>query len=159
MKAMTCSTYSSRPKRPSDSGTSRALCQSVMYTSWSASMVRAVSLSSVAKWPDSGATISTLGRAASTASPRSSRTKRCSVQKAWRCTATSRTGTSRSPTRTESMPNEGRWCVSRRRENTSQAAASLRVAGLRTGTQSGLVSSEAPKRAAFCIGPSHSFCS
>ena len=46
------------------------------------------------------------------------------------CTATSRTGTSRSPMRTESMPNDGRWCVRRSRENTSQAAASLRVAGV-----------------------------
>ena len=93
-------------------------------------MVRAVSFSSVAKWPDSGATISTFGRCVSAASPRSSRTKRCSVQKGSACTAISRTGTSRSPTRTESMPNEGRWCVRRRRENTSQAAASLRVAGV-----------------------------
>ena len=35
--------------------------------------------------------------------------------------------------RTESMPNDGLWCVSRSRENTSQAAASLRVAGVCSG--------------------------
>ena len=32
---MMCWVYSSRPKRPSSSGTSRTLCQSVTWTSWS----------------------------------------------------------------------------------------------------------------------------
>ena len=49
---MTWSMYSSKPKRPSASGMSRALCQSVRYTSWSASIVRTVSRNSVAKCPD-----------------------------------------------------------------------------------------------------------
>ena len=43
------------------SGTSRALCQSVMKTSCSGSMVRTVARNSVAKWPDNGATSSTRG--------------------------------------------------------------------------------------------------
>ena len=90
--------YSSRPKRPSDSGTSRALCQSVMCTSWSTSMVRTVSISSVAKWPDSGATISTWGRGGSLAAGGSARSKRNKVPNAVLCTAFSRTGTKRSPT-------------------------------------------------------------
>ena len=41
--------------------TSRALCQSVMQTSWSGSIVRTRLRSSVAKCPDSGATTRTCG--------------------------------------------------------------------------------------------------
>ena len=56
-----CSTYSSKPKRPCQMPTSRALAQSVMCTSCSGSSTRTVSRSRVAKWPLSGATSSTLG--------------------------------------------------------------------------------------------------
>ena len=52
----TWSTSSSSPNGPCSSPTSRALCQSVTWTSWSGSMVRTVSVSRVAKCPDSGAT-------------------------------------------------------------------------------------------------------
>ncbi len=45
--------------------TSRTLCQSVMKTSCSGSIVRTVERSSVAKWPDSGAINSTRGCACS----------------------------------------------------------------------------------------------
>ena len=76
-------------------------------------MVCAVSASSVAKWPDSGATISTRGKVwpPSPASATSWRSKRSSVPKALRWITRSVIGTSRasapSPTVTERMPKPG----------------------------------------------------
>ena len=61
VNSISVSMYSSSPKRPCCKPTSRALCQSVMYTSWSCSSVRAVSRSRVAKWPERGATSITGG--------------------------------------------------------------------------------------------------
>ena len=58
---MRYSMYASKPKLPSASATSRALCQSVTQTSCSGSSVCTVPRSSVAKCPDSGATSSTFG--------------------------------------------------------------------------------------------------
>ena len=55
------------PKRPCMIEISRALCQSVMKTSCSGSRVRTVARSSVAKWPESGATSSTRGCGVSSA--------------------------------------------------------------------------------------------
>jgi hypothetical protein len=106
-KSIRCSMYSSSPKRPAASGTSRALCQSVTWTSWSASIVRAVSRSSVAKWPDIGATSSTRGCGVAT-----SFLKCSSVPNGVTCAASSVTATSRLPDRMLWMPNGGRLCVS-----------------------------------------------
>ena len=61
---ITCSTYSSSPKRPADSGTSRVVPVGDVDVVVGGAQC-AVSLSSVAKWPDSGATIITAGRSAS----------------------------------------------------------------------------------------------
>ncbi len=97
-------------------GTSRALCQSVMYTSWSASIVRAVSRSSVAKWPDIGATISTGGPGP--ACP-------CGNAATWQngvlVTASSRTRTSRSSDR-DRVEAEGRAHVRERASSEDFAA-------------------------------------
>ena len=70
-------TYSSRPKSPAESGTSRALFQSVMWTSQSASMVCTVARRSVAKWPDIGATMSTLGCGVARSFSKRSRRQNC----------------------------------------------------------------------------------
>ncbi len=95
--------YSSKPNRPAVSGASRALCQSVMKTSCSGSMVRTVARSSVEKWPESGATMSTRGCDASM-----SFLKWSSVPNGVDAAASSRTSTSRLPTVTEPMPKGGR---------------------------------------------------
>ena len=79
--------------------TSRALCQSVMQTSCSGSIVRTRLRSSVAKCPDSGATTSTRGWAIVHIL-----LKRSSVPKGVTDTGSSVTATSRLPTRTLSMP-------------------------------------------------------
>ena len=77
-------------------------------------MVRTVARSSVAKWPDSGATSRTRGCATSM-----SFWKCSSVPNGVTCAATSRTSTSRLPTMTLSMPNGGRVWVRRAREISS----------------------------------------
>jgi hypothetical protein len=98
--------YSSKPNRPAVSGTSRALCQSVMNTSCSGSMVRTVARNSVEKWPESGATIKTHGCDASI-----SFLKWRSVPNGVEAAASSRTSTSRLPTVTEPIPKAGRVWV------------------------------------------------
>ncbi len=70
-------------------------------------MVRTVLRKSVAKCPESGATISTRGCAVSI-----SFLKRSSVPKGVTCAASSRTSISRFPTVTLSMPKGGRVWVS-----------------------------------------------
>ena len=70
-------------------------------------MVCTVARSSVAKWPDSGATMSTRGCAVAM-----SFLKCSSVPNGVVCAASSRTSTSRLPTMTEAMPNGGRVWVS-----------------------------------------------
>ena len=64
---MRCSTCSSRPNRPAETGTSRALCQSTTKTSWSASIAETVPRTSVAKCPASPGTTSTFGLGCRTA--------------------------------------------------------------------------------------------
>ena len=106
MNDITCSTYSAKPKRPADSGTSRGLCQSVMYTSWSASIARTVPRSSVAKWPDIGATISTRGCGVAVC------LRKCSSEpNGVRFTNSSVTATVSPSTCTVPMPHGGRLCV------------------------------------------------
>ena len=121
VKSTRCCTYSSRPKRPAASGTSRALCQSVTCTSWSASMVRTVSRRSVAKWPDIGATKRTRGPRAPW---RLRKRRRVPKGVAWITSSSTGTGT---PSMTVSaMPQGGRQCVTSARLNTSYAAPSRR---------------------------------
>ena len=82
-----------------------------------------MSRSSVAKWPDIGATISTRGPGSGM-----SLRKRSSVPNGVWCATSSCTATVRSPIVTESSPNDGRTCVSWASANTSQAALILRIA-------------------------------
>ena len=118
---MRCSTYSSKPKRPCQRPTSRALAQSVMWTSWSGSSTRTVSRSSVAKWPLSGATSSTRGCGGAP-----SLAKRSSVPKGVASTSSSCTGSIRLPTLISSMPKGGRWWLSAPRLIISHSAATAR---------------------------------
>ena len=114
--------YSSTPKRPCRVGTSRALCQSVMKTSWSGSIVRTVARNSVAKWPESGATSRTRGCTASVSLRKRSRVPNGVVR-----TASSRTTTSRPATLTESIPNAGRRWVRPQRAMISDVASDVRT--------------------------------
>ncbi len=124
---MTCSTYSSRPNRPAASGTSRALCQSVMKTSWSGEhradgvaqerreMTRHRRDEQDARLRSSRCPS---GSAAASRTACGDRPPRAPARPRW-------------PTRTESMPKAGRRWVSCASANTSTAAAALR-----TGSQS-----------------------
>ena len=98
----TWSTSSSSPNGPCSSPTSRALCQSVMWTSWSGSIVRTVSVSRVAKCPDSGATSSTRGCGGAPSGR--SLANRSSVQNGVRATTSSCTATARFSTTVLPIP-------------------------------------------------------
>jgi hypothetical protein len=142
MKRMTWLTYSLKPNDPASSGVSRALCQSVMYTSWSASSVRTVGRSNVAKWPDNGATTSTFG------CTRSARFSKCNNEPngVWSAVL-SCTFSSTPSTMTVSMPNAGRWCE-RCVSSVSCNAARTDRTGSRSATAGGSCSSSArPKLA------------
>jgi hypothetical protein len=93
-------------------------------------MVRTVSRSSVAKWPDIGATTSTRG-CASCSPP--SFLKRSSVQNGVTCTSSSCTKTSLAdapaPSITLRIPKSGRRCVTCALAKTVQAAPSRRAEG------------------------------
>ena len=112
-----CSMYPSKSKVPSARGTSRALCQSVTHTSCSGSSVRTVPRRRVAKWPESGATRSTLG--SSTASGAVSFRKCSSVPNGVTSVASSSTATCRRPTVTGPMSKGGRSWVSPTRPSSS----------------------------------------
>ena len=130
----TWSTTSSSPNGPCSRPTSRALCQSVTCTSWSGSSVRTVSVSRVAKCPDSGATTSTRGWGGAPSGR--SLAKRSSVQNGVRVTTCSCTATARTPagvsTPTLSIPKGSRswvmtlstktWCAARSRRTGSRSA-------------------------------------
>ncbi len=118
---MRCSTYSSKPKRPCQMPTSRALAQSVMCTSCSGKSTRTVSRSRVAKWPESGATSSTRGCGGAP-----SLAKRSRVPKGVAKTSSSRTGTRRLPLLISPMPKAGRRWLSVARLTISQNAPAAR---------------------------------
>ncbi len=98
--------YSSSPKRPAATGMSRALFQSMTYTSWSASSVRTVGRSSVAKCPEMGPTSNTCGWS-STSGLAKCRTVANGVETVGRTS----TAVIRPSTTTDSMPQSGRTWV------------------------------------------------
>ncbi len=117
IQRMRCSMYPSKSMAPSASGTSRALCQSVIQTSCSGSRVRTVPRSNVAKWPESGAITNTFG---SSTAPGAVSLRKCSrVPKGVTSVASSCTATFRRPTATESIPNGGRSWVRPTRPSSS----------------------------------------
>jgi hypothetical protein len=103
---------------------SRALCQSTTNTSWSASRVRTVGRSSVAKCPEIGPTTSTCGWLA-TSGLEKWRTSANGVDS----TGSTTTSAGRPSTSTVSMPQSGRTCVARTSATTRQAARSRRGPG------------------------------
>ncbi len=113
--------YSSSPKRPAATGMSRALFQSMTCTSWSASSVRTVGRSSVAKCPEIGPTRSTCGWSVTSGLAKCSRLAN-GVEMVGRTS----TWVTRPSTTTESMPQSGRTWVGRAEATISHAALSWR---------------------------------
>ena len=121
--------------------------------SCSGSITSTVWRSSVAKWPDIGATSSTRGWG-----PAPSLRKCSSVPNGVASAASSVTGRRRSPSITVSRPNGGRRCVMPASANSVSPATIWRSTGGVQAPQSNSPVSPAPRRAIARIGWSRSDC-
>lgn len=122
------------PNRPALSGTSRALCQSVTYTSWSASSTCTVWRSRVAKCPDIGATSSTRGWRGAPSFLKCSR-----LPNGPGSATTSSTASRALPWRTGSSPKAGRAWVTPEWPKVASIARAWR-----SGSSSGSATSKPP---------------